>query len=82
MRVLIGWIYQNTQSVLLAQCMHISSTAALVVFGPFHVTPAQETAWYATYGVGLWMVVAALVAWFGRSLRGVDLSRRVCARQD
>jgi membrane protease YdiL (CAAX protease family) len=82
MRVLIGWIYENTQSLLLAQFMHISSTGALVVFGPFQVTPAQETAWYATYGVGLWIVVAALVAWFGPALWGADLSRKVCVRQE
>jgi membrane protease YdiL (CAAX protease family) len=81
MRVLIGWIYQNTQSVLLAQFMHISSTGALVIFGPFGVTPAQETVWYFTYGVGLWIVVAALVAWFGRALCATDLSRKVRARQ-
>jgi CAAX protease family protein len=79
MRVLIGWIYENTQSVLLAQFMHISSTGALVIFGPFQVTPAQETAWYATYGVALWIVVAALVARFGPALCGADLSRKVRA---
>jgi membrane protease YdiL (CAAX protease family) len=74
MRVLIGWIYQNTQSVLLAQLMHISSTGALVIFGPFRVNPAQETAWYLTYGVVLWIIVATLVARFGRTPCGVDLS--------
>jgi membrane protease YdiL (CAAX protease family) len=82
MRVLIGWAYQNTQSVLLAQFMHISSTAALVIFGPFQVTPAQETAWYFTYGTALWIVIAALVAWFGRALCAADLSRKVCVRQE
>ena len=82
MRVLIGWIYQNTQSVLLAQLMHVSSTGALVVFGPFRVTPAQETAWYFTYGAALWIVIAALIAWFGRALCAADLSRKVCVRQE
>jgi uncharacterized protein len=80
MRVLIGWAYQNTQSVLLAQFAHISSTGALVIFGPFRVTPAEETAWYFTYGAALWIVVAALVAWFGRALCAADLSRKVRAR--
>src|SRR5215469_2500612 len=49
MRVLIAWIYSNTNSVLLAQLMHISSTGALVVFSP-PVTPVQETMWYVLYG--------------------------------
>jgi hypothetical protein len=74
MRVLIGWIYQNTQSLLLAQLMHISSTGALVIFGPFQVTPAQETAWYFTYGVALWIIVAALLARVCRTLCPADLS--------
>jgi membrane protease YdiL (CAAX protease family) len=67
MRVLIGWIYQNTQSLLLTQLMHISSTGALVIFGPFQVTPRQETVWYFAYGVALWMVVAVVGAKFGHA---------------
>jgi uncharacterized protein len=34
MRVLIAWVYTNTTSVLLAQLLHVSSTASLVVLGP------------------------------------------------
>lgn len=59
-RVLIGWLYVRTQSVLLAQLMHISSTGALVVFGPFRATAQQETFWYFCYGVALWIIVALL----------------------
>lgn len=61
MRVLIGWIYANTQSLFLAQLMHISSTGALVIFGPFQASPAQETAWYFLYGLVLWVVVGAVI---------------------
>lgn len=61
MRVLIGWIYTNTQSLFLAQFLHISSTGALVIFGPFQVSPAQETVWYFLYGLVLWTVVATVV---------------------
>jgi membrane protease YdiL (CAAX protease family) len=60
MRVLIAWLYVNTRSVLLAQLLHASSTAALVVMAP-HVSPAQETLWYAVYAGALWMVVLAVV---------------------
>lgn len=59
-RVLIGWMYVQTRSVLLAQLMHISSTGALVVFAPFRATARQETFWYFCYGFGLWIVVALL----------------------
>ena len=59
-RVLIGWLYVKTGSVLIAQLLHISSTAALVVFGPFRVTAQQETVWYFSYGIALWMIVGVL----------------------
>lgn len=65
-RVLIGWIYSGTNSVLLAQLLHISSTASLVVFGAPKVNAAQESGWYFMYGVVLWMVVVVLE----RVLRG------------
>jgi|SRR6516165_9812211 len=44
-RVLISWIYTNTNSVLLAQFMHVSSTASLVIFSPPSVTARQEVIW-------------------------------------
>ena len=68
MRVLIGWLYVHTRSLLLAQMMHISSTGALVVFSPTHITAAQEAFWYAGYGVLLWLVVGAVVPCAGRAL--------------
>jgi membrane protease YdiL (CAAX protease family) len=73
MRVLIAWIYTNTKSLLLAQLMHVSSTGSLVVFGAPRVTGAQETTWYAVYGIALWVLVGIIVRTFGRPLgrRGV-----------
>jgi uncharacterized protein len=61
MRVLICWVVAHTNSVLLAQVMHASSTACLVVFSPRPITPAQEALWYALYAGVLWLLVAALV---------------------
>ena len=62
MRVLICWIYDNTNSVLLSQLMHVSSTGSLVMFSPPRVTAAQEVLWYSLYGVALWLVVMAIIA--------------------
>ena len=67
MRVLISWLYANTKSVLLAQLMHISSTGSLIVFGPAHITPAQEPYWYAIYGIALWVLVAVVAHRFENS---------------
>ena len=68
MRVLISWVYSNTDSLLLAQIMHVSMTASLVVFDPVGISPAQETAWYWAYAVALWVVVALVVARYGKRL--------------
>jgi len=56
-RVLIVWLYENTQSVLMAQLMHVSSTGSLVVFSPINVTAAQEALWYGAYALSLWIVI-------------------------
>ena len=71
MRVLISWLLQNTESVLLAQLMHISSTGALVIFSP-GVSTLQECLWYALYGALLWLLVGAVVWFFGRQLRSAQ----------
>jgi uncharacterized protein len=59
-RLLISLLYMGTQSLFMAQLMHISSTAALVIFGPFQVNACQEAFWYFAYGVALWTVVATI----------------------
>jgi len=73
MRVVIGWIYASTKSVLLAQLMHVSSTGSLIVFGAPRVAAAQEVVWYALYGAALWVTVGIVVITLGRR---VDLHRR------
>jgi uncharacterized protein len=59
MRVIISWLYSKTESVLLTQLMHVSSTGALVVFSAPRVSGAQEAVWYAVYGLALWALVGA-----------------------
>ena len=66
MRVLIGWVYVHTESVLLAQWMHASSTASLVIFSPMAATAGQETCWYAVYAIVLWMTVSIILLTHGR----------------
>jgi len=68
MRVLICWIYSSTESVLLAQLMHVSSTGSLVIFGAPRVGAAQEALWYGLYGISLWVVVAIIAKTYGRRL--------------
>ena len=61
LRILIVWVYTNTNSVLLAQLMHSSLTASLAVLGPASLTPGQETLWYAAFAGALWIAVAIVV---------------------
>lgn len=67
-RVLIVWVYSNTGSLLLAQLMHVSMTASLVVLDPVHLSPAQETLWYWAYAAVLWMVVVVVAMRYGKRL--------------
>jgi membrane protease YdiL (CAAX protease family) len=69
MRALIAFLYARTNSVLLAQLMHASSTSALAVFSPAGVSAGQEVVWYAAYGVVLWAVAAVVIGRFGFSSR-------------
>lgn len=68
MRILIAWLYSNTNSVLLAQLMHASSTGSLVVFSPSHITAAQEVLWYAVYASVVWITVGLVLVIYGRDL--------------
>lgn len=70
MRVIISWIYANTNSVWLCQLMHISSTGSLVVFSPVGIRPAQESFWYFAYAGLLWLTALVIIK------RG-KLSRRI-----
>lgn len=65
MRVLIAWVYSNTNSVVLAQLLHAFSTGSLVVFSPPAVSAAQESLWYGVYAAALWLLVAiiAMIEW-------------------
>jgi membrane protease YdiL (CAAX protease family) len=79
MRVLIVWVAANTNSVLLAQLMHASSTGFLVMLSPAPVTPAQEVFWYAVYAGLLWLAVVAVVNSRRRSARQMPSETRLSA---
>jgi len=68
MRVMICWIYTNTQSVWMAQLLHLSSTGSLIIFSSPRVTAGQEVMWYALYGSSLWLAVAIIAKVYGKRL--------------
>jgi hypothetical protein len=64
----IGWVYVHTNSVLLSQLLHASSTGSQVVFGPPYLAASQEAFWYAAYAGALWLAVGIVIITFGGRL--------------
>lgn len=66
MRVLMVLIYLRTESVILTQLMHASSTGCLVTFSPSHISSGAEAQWYAVYAVVLAMIATSLFLLTGK----------------
>ena len=61
MCVIIAWVYTNTESLPLAQLLHVSSPGSLVACSLAGVSPIQQAFWYAVYAALFWLVVLGLV---------------------
>jgi len=60
LRVIMVWVYSHTNSLLLSQLIHVSSTGFLAVLMPDYIEPVNWVIFYSVYAVFLWVV--ALVA--------------------
>jgi hypothetical protein len=60
-RVLMVWVYDRTQSLLIAVLMHVSLTASMVILGP-PVSGSALLVHDLTFASALWGVVVAGVA--------------------
>jgi membrane protease YdiL (CAAX protease family) len=60
-RVLMVWVYDHTESVLLAALMHTGLLAATWVLAPTAATGVQMFVYGMGVGLGFWLVVAVLV---------------------
>jgi len=69
LRFIIVWIYVNTESLLLAQLAHASSTGFLGILVPMGLSPANTAVFYLAYAGVLSVVVAVVVGRYGPSLR-------------
>ncbi len=61
-RVLMVWVYDRTDSLLLGMLMHASLTASVPFILMPGVTGLPLTAWYLMLTAALWVVVAALAS--------------------
>jgi membrane protease YdiL (CAAX protease family) len=60
LRVIMVWAYSHTNSLLLSQMIHASSTGFLAVLIPDYIVPVNWVIFYSVYAVFLWVV--ALIA--------------------
>jgi membrane protease YdiL (CAAX protease family) len=60
LRVIMVWAYSHTNSLLLSQLIHASSTGFLAMLTPDYIEPVNWGIFYSVYAVFLWVV--ALVA--------------------
>jgi hypothetical protein len=59
-RVLMVWVYEHTQSLLVAWLMHFTLTAGNVILGPTAPGGAVGAIWSLVIGLALWVIVAVL----------------------
>ena len=69
LRILIAWVYTNTDSLFLAMMMHGSSTGFYGVFTYNLVDPELRAIFYIVYGLVLWLAAIAVILKYGKNLR-------------
>jgi membrane protease YdiL (CAAX protease family) len=59
-RVLMGWVYDRTGSLLVAMLMHVSLTASTLIFQPLAMSGAALLVYDLVSSAAWWVVVAAV----------------------
>lgn len=66
-RVLMVWVYDRTESLLVAMIMHASLTGSILfIFMPLALSEVSLLTWYLALAAALWAVVAAVALANGR----------------
>jgi membrane protease YdiL (CAAX protease family) len=66
-RVLMVWMYDHTNSLLLAMLMHASATASMLILQPFGISGVMLLTYVLGMGVAYWLIVGVVaVATRGR----------------
>ena len=74
LRFLIVWVYQNTNSLLIAQLMHASSTGFFVSIVPLNLAPANQFMFYGIYAAVICITAVIIVLKYGRNLNNNSTS--------
>jgi membrane protease YdiL (CAAX protease family) len=59
-RVLMVWMYNNTNSLLLAMLMHASATASMLILQPFGISGVMLLAYVVGLGVAYWAILGVV----------------------
>jgi uncharacterized protein len=69
-RVLMVWMYDQTNSLLLAMLMHASATASMLILQPFGISGVMLLAYVLGLGAVYWTIVGVVaLATHGRFAR-------------
>jgi len=69
LRVLIGWVYANTKSLLLAILMHASSTGFYAILISTTLSPPNRMIFYNFYGIVLCIAASVVALKYGKTLK-------------
>ena len=61
LRVIMVWAYSHTNSLLLSQMIHASSTGFLFVLTPDYIKPVNWVIFYSVYAVVLWVIALVTI---------------------
>jgi membrane protease YdiL (CAAX protease family) len=76
-RVLMVWVYDRTGSLPVAMLMHVSLTAATIIFEPQGIAGVSLVIYDSASTAAMWAVVAAVVVAHGGRLTRQPLQRRM-----
>ena len=68
MRIILSWVYVNTESLFMAQLMHASSSGFLGILVSMSISPANDTLFYIVYSVVLWVAAIIIITKYGKDL--------------
>jgi len=62
------WVYDRTESLLVAMLMHVSLTVSLLILNPIGISGANLLVFSFAFAAAVWVVVGVIAARTGRHL--------------
>jgi hypothetical protein len=75
-RVLMVWVYDRSESLVVGMLMHVSFTASLLTLNPLNIAGVDLVAYSFALAAAVWMVVAVAAGTIQESARNTPRSHR------